>query len=63
MSSRVDECVQVCVQVCYLVVLLVGGVVFLEPVGQWSVFEGSGDSMFHLDLPQSVSVGNHLHHT
>ena len=47
----------------YLVVLLVSGVVFQEPVGQRSVFKGSSDSMFHLDLPQSVSVRNHLHHT
>lgn len=52
-----------CVELCYLVVLLIGGVVFLQPVRQWSVFEGSSDSMFHLDFPQSVSVGNHLHHT
>lgn len=47
----------------YLVVLLIGGVVFLQPVGQRPIFEGSCDSMLHLDLPQCVGVRNHLHHS
>lgn len=46
----------------HLVILLLCRVVLLQPVSQRSVFEGTCDSVFYLDLPQSVSVRNHFHH-
>lgn len=46
----------------HLLVLVLFGVVFLQPVGQRPVFEGACHAVLHLDLAQGLGVGDHLHH-
>lgn len=47
----------------YLVVKLLAGVVFLQPVSQRAVLEGAGDAVLYLYLPQRLRLRDHLHHT
>ena len=46
----------------YLLILVVGGVVLLQPVSQRAVLEGARDPVLYLDLPQGLCLGDHLHH-
>lgn len=46
----------------YLLVLVLPRVVFLQPVCQGPVLEGTGHPVLHLDLAQRLGIGDHLHH-
>lgn len=46
----------------HFLILVLSGVVFLQPVSQWAVLEGPSDPMLYLDLSQGLSIRDHLHH-